>query len=475
MNEENCPVAPDPVVDDFEVLVEPAIGEDGNVSAAIEYLLLRDVERPHEVVVALLTAEEYAQERWPKGTVDEDGEVRSSHAHLTHRSLTGDEPKASATLVARDALEPGESQTYYLVAGRLAPDIYRGGTPQLVFASHTTVLGPVELTRAEDPEPEPPIDPEPEPPVDPEPEPDPEVGPEIERVVGADRYGTAARLAVDNYAPGLPTVFLATGRDFPDALAGAALAGSYEAPVLLTRPDGLPAATRAALETLAPQQVVVLGGSGVVHGEVLDELTELGLAHVRLAGGDRYRTAAVVSAQLAPSDTVFIATGADYPDALAAAALAGGLDAPVLLTRPGSLPSASIMELARHNPDRVVVLGGAGAVQPQVPAQIERLGYPVERVSGGNRYSTAAALASWWKDGSDDAWLATGATYADALAGAPLAAREGGPVLLTRPGSLPAVTGRALLNLSPDTVHVLGGSGAINDAVLDDIAALGWE
>src|SRR5690606_40282425 len=59
----------------------------------------------------------------------------------------------------------------------------------------------------------------------------------------------------------------------------------------------------------------------------------------RLSGVNRYATAAVIAEEFSSASVVYVATGENFPDALAGAARAGALDGPVLLTRPGSLRS----------------------------------------------------------------------------------------------------------------------------------------
>src|SRR5690606_9895269 len=111
------------------------------------------------------------------------------------------------------------------------------------------------------------------------------------RLSGADRYATAQAVA-RKYVARPPVVYVATGRAFPDALAGSALAGVEEVPVLLTGRDSVPAATRDALEQLQPARIVVLGGEGVVADPVLDVLAQYTDGPVsRLAGANRYGTA----------------------------------------------------------------------------------------------------------------------------------------------------------------------------------------
>jgi hypothetical protein len=91
----------------------------------------------------------------------------------------------------------------------------------------------------------------------------------VDRIGGADRYATAAAVSSWTFAAGVPIAFIATGANFPDALAGAAAAGVLGGPVLLTTRDGLPAVTAAELTRLRPARIIVLGGSGVVSDAVL--------------------------------------------------------------------------------------------------------------------------------------------------------------------------------------------------------------
>ncbi|SOC56843.1 cell wall-binding repeat-containing protein [Ornithinimicrobium cerasi] len=304
--------------------------------------------------------------------------------------------------------------------------------------------------------------------------------PEIVRHIGSDRFGTAVEVALAHFGPasGRPsptTVYLATGRNFPDALTGGALAGARSAPVLLTRPDSLPGVTGTALTTLDPQQVVLLGGETVISREVVAEITALGIPVRRIGGGDRYETAALVSRELPASDLAYVVTGLNYPDALSAAPVASLDRAPVLLTRQGGLPGATAAELRRHDPRLVIVMGGEVAVAEAVLEDIRDLGIEVIRIRGNDRYQTAAALMEVWPTGATQAWVATGLEYADALAAAPAAALRGSPVLLTRRESLPGVTGSGLVRLAPDTVIVPGGYLAITEDVDTAIRALPWE
>ena len=193
----------------------------------------------------------------------------------------------------------------------------------------------------------------------------------VSRIAGVDRYATSAAVARAAFAPGVPVAYVATGTAFPDALAGGAAAAAEGGPLVLTEPAALPESVRGVLSELRPDRIRVLGGPGAVSDQVLDQLRPLaGAGGVqRIAGADRYETAARVSAVAFPSaPTVFVATGADFPDALAAVPVAAAAAAPLLLARADGLPAPTAAECRRLATARAVVVGGLG-VLPTVVEQ----------------------------------------------------------------------------------------------------------
>jgi len=197
-----------------------------------------------------------------------------------------------------------------------------------------------------------------------------------QRIAGANRYATAARVSADTFAAGVPVAYVATGAMFPDALSGVAAAGTDGGPMLLVGADLIPSETAAELTRLQPGRIVVLGATGVVSSAVATGLARYATSGsvTRLAGSDRYATAvAVSSGTFAPGPTVFVATGVTFPDALGGGPVAGGLPAPLLLVPGTSVPSSVATELLRINPDTVVILGGTSAISGAVVAQIESL------------------------------------------------------------------------------------------------------
>jgi putative cell wall-binding protein/Tol biopolymer transport system component len=296
------------------------------------------------------------------------------------------------------------------------------------------------------------------------------------RLAGADRYETAAAIALDRFDPSaVDVVYLATGLDFPDALAGGPLAAREGAPILLVAGGTLPEVTAAALTTLAPSQVVALGGTAVVPDEVLAAAATAagGATTDRLSGPDRFGTAAAIAANFGDAGRVYLATGLNFPDALSGGPLAALDDAPILLAAPGGLPEATSGALAEILPSRVVALGGTTVVPDGVltAAADAAGGAATDRLSGSDRFATAAAIADRVVAlvGSNGvAYVATGLAFPDALTGVPPAAHERAPILLVTRDDLPPATATALEDLAPGRIVVLGGTAAVGA----DVAAM---
>jgi murein DD-endopeptidase MepM/ murein hydrolase activator NlpD len=197
-------------------------------------------------------------------------------------------------------------------------------------------------------------------------------GAAIDRLGGSDRYETG-RLLVDEAFATATQAFVATGRDFPDALAASSAAGRLGAPVFLV--DGLAQSVRPgiveSMQALGAWTVRIAGGSGAVSTDIERGLESNGFSVLRHEGPDRYQTAAAINAAVFGGTTpasAFLATGGGFPDALAGAALAAGLLAPLYLTRAECIPhpvSIAINELA---PPARVVLGGPSVIGEAVAA-----------------------------------------------------------------------------------------------------------
>lgn len=300
------------------------------------------------------------------------------------------------------------------------------------------------------------------------------VVPKVVRAYGGDRYVTSAAVSAAAFAPGVPVAYVATGRDFPDALAAAAAAGKRGGPVLLVPGTSLPPSIRYELDRLNPTQIAVVGGPTVVTSAVMAQLEPYAGAAgvIRLSGSDRYATAVRISQNAfspgaAGVPVAYVASGRNFPDALAAAAAAGAQDGPVLLVPGTSVPASVRVELDRLNPARIVVVGGPAIVSAEVESQLGPLAGSggVDRLYGIDRYATAVAISKDAFGSAPQAYVATGRAFPDALAGAAAAGRAGGPVLLVPGTSLPPAVAAELDRLNPLRVTILGGPTVVTPSV----------
>jgi putative cell wall-binding protein len=271
---------------------------------------------------------------------------------------------------------------------------------------------------------------------------------------------------------------VATGATFPDALSGGAVAAQLGFPLLLVAQHSIPPATAAELTRLQPQNIIVLGGPGVVSNAVAAQLGSFvlpGGVVARWAGADRFATSAVISFNTFPAgmDTAYISTGLNFPDALAAAPPSALSNGPLLLVRPTAIPPVIVAELDRLEPGRIVILGGPGVVSNAVAAQLDAFtDGPVTRVYGSDRYQTAAAISSTFFGSAETAYVATGTTFPDALAGGSAGGQFLGPMLLVPGTSVPPSVVNELERFDPARIFILGGPGVVSNGVVSMISGL---
>lgn len=195
----------------------------------------------------------------------------------------------------------------------------------------------------------------------------------------------------------------------------------------------------------------------------------------RLAGPSRYDTSAKLAKRMPiVSDTVVIAVGTNFPDALSGGSLAAWEGAPVLLTPSTSMPQVIKDEVKRRGATRAILLGGSDVVSNNVVNELKALGVTqIERKEGANRFDTSASVAkallesqdAYIGDHSDTAFVVTGMNYADALSATSVAGYTGSPVLLVNGTSLPASIKQVIESKGLKNFYVIGGSSVVSDGI----------
>ena len=191
----------------------------------------------------------------------------------------------------------------------------------------------------------------------------------VQRLAGADRYSTATAISAAYYKAGVPVVYVTTGLSFHDALVSTPAAVLRGGPLLLTAPTYAPASLINELKRLKPGKIVLVGSTASVSNTVFNALKSYTTGGVtRISSVNGYDAAAAVSRAhfpVANTPTVYIANGANFPDALSAGAPAARMGAPMLLVpATGTLPAQIKAELVRLKPTKIVVVGGNAVVSP---------------------------------------------------------------------------------------------------------------
>ncbi|WP_270180132.1 cell wall-binding repeat-containing protein [Alkalihalobacillus sp. CinArs1] len=309
----------------------------------------------------------------------------------------------------------------------------------------------------------------------------------VDVIKGKDREGTAIATSKEMYPNGFgeedsKTVVITTGYDFPDALSVGPLASAYGAPILLAGPKGkLSDQVKVEISRLGAENAIIVGGTGVVSDDVVVQLAELGMSAKnveRLSGKSRFDTNIKIVDHLQSElefagNGVFLATGMTYADALSAASVAGENGMPIVLTDGKKLTKEAKEVLAGEN---VYVLGGTGAISDDVFKEVEKIASNTERLKGKNRYGTLAAIQTMFADSTDTLYVASGQTFPDALASAPLVTMNNGTMILVQkddvPGEVESFLTKYLYTNDITSVKVLGGNGAVSEMTKDELQKL---
>ena len=286
------------------------------------------------------------------------------------------------------------------------------------------------------------------------------------RIGGSDRYETAV-LVARAANPTSRSVVLASGDDasMADALVSAPLASAKGAAMLLTAQGSLPSVVSSDLRRRGATTAYIVGGTGVISTTVEKQLRSLGVTTIdRVAGRNRFDTAAGVASRIGPSPDVLVASGnqPSMADGLVLSGPGAALKRPVLLVSATTVPAETRWALTRVGAKRSVVAGGSGVVPDSV---LRALPGP-RRVAGADRYATGTAVASWARGlvPASSVLLSSGqpAALVDTLSGG----QFGRITLYAMATTMPSTTA-AWLDAAPDltSVTVLGGTGVLNDLV----------
>jgi N-acetylmuramoyl-L-alanine amidase len=287
-----------------------------------------------------------------------------------------------------------------------------------------------------------------------------------ERIDGKDRFAVAVNIS--KKWGQADTVILANYLAFADALTATPLAYKLNAPILLTHPDKLTEETKKQIQNLGAKNVVIVGGTGSVSDNVVSNITSLGISNItRIAGKDRFEVSKNIANEIGLNGTAVIANGLVFADALSIAPYAATNSYPILLTRNNELPLGIQKLLAAETITKSIVVGGEASVSNGVFNQLPS----ASRIGGKDRYEVGANIAKNYGQNRSKHYIATGLTFADALTGSVLAAKENAVILLTNTDRFPDST-LGVLSQKNVPVTILGGVGSVKDQIVHKLTTI---
>ncbi|WP_411681658.1 cell wall-binding repeat-containing protein [Clostridium thailandense] len=264
----------------------------------------------------------------------------------------------------------------------------------------------------------------------------------INRLYGDDRYKTSISIS-NSFSNGkLKNIIIASGRDFPDALAGSVLSKKLNAPIILASDsieESLDCIQYIKDHLDKDGTIYLLGGAASISNELVDYVKQQGYtSFVRLGGQDRFDTNKYIvnSMNVQKGTPIVIVNAYGFADALSASSVAALNGYPIIMTSNSALTDEAKDMIKNIEPKEVYIIGGYASVGYNVKNQIRELVPSLESdnlisLAGDDRYETSLSICKYFNVNSDTAVIANGENFPDALSGSALAAKLNAPIVLT--------------------------------------------
>ena len=296
------------------------------------------------------------------------------------------------------------------------------------------------------------------------------------RIAGRNRRETALGISRIKFNSS-SKIILVNQDSFADSLTASVLAERMNVPILLTDSKNLSPEVLLEMQRLKTSEALILGGKSAVSNNVEEKLKSMKVKVERLAGEDRYETSALVAEKVykmsGHNKGAIIASGEDYPDALAIAPVAARDSQPILLVKNNEMPEKIEDILVYNSVKDVTIVGGEKSVSTDIENKLKTRN--LTRISGKDRYDTATKIASEKFRDPHTIYIATGENFADALTAGPVAATTNAPILLVSKKSFSSGLKNYIDKSKAFALIFLGGEDSIPKSFEDRLAMIGNE
>jgi len=196
----------------------------------------------------------------------------------------------------------------------------------------------------------------------------------VKRLNGQDRFKTCDSI-INEFTPKQKTPFvIVNGFNFADALSVSAPASIKGYPILLSDKNELPTYAKNLIKNVNPSEIFIIGGEGVIGNKVNTQIKNIcsSAKVTRIAGKNRYDTSLKVNQFFNNKESVLLASGSNYPDALSGSALIGQIEGSLLLIDDSSAKD-QIKFINKKDTDEVMILGGSAVISNKIQTLINNL------------------------------------------------------------------------------------------------------
>ena len=302
---------------------------------------------------------------------------------------------------------------------------------------------------------------------------------QVKSLIGDTRFTTAVEVSKQSFDDGNANSVVLVGEDaIVDGLAAAPLAKQVTGSILLTKQNELPAETEAEMtrilgNNMSGKTIYLVGGESKISKDLEAKLKKTGANIVRLAGDTRFETSLEIAeemAKTATATTAYVVGGNGEADAMSISAYAAQTNAPVVVVDKNEVSEETMEFLDGKN---IEIVGGTGVVSEEVEAQLKEIDADnkVVRIAGQTRQETnAKVINAKYADAekayvAKDGYVGGNGKLIDALAVAPLAAKDNAPIILTTNDLTVAQQEAVEANLKSVEELTQVGGGVIDSAI----------
>ena len=288
----------------------------------------------------------------------------------------------------------------------------------------------------------------------------------VNRIQGKDRYETSAKICEMGWKNGSDYLVITSGEDFPDDISAAPLAASLGAPIMINNKNILNINTKNEIIRLKPRNIYIIGGYGAIAKSVEDEIRDMGYNTTRIGGANRYETSLMVAKCLGNPESVFVARGDNFADALSAAAVASINKVPILLSPNNALPDDEKEYISQKKIGKSYLIGGSAVMSDNILRALPNC----TRIAGKNGYETNIEVLNNFYDkfNLSKVFVPTGENFPDAICSTALAGINSSPIVLAskvRDKSTTDFLGSTRMFIKE--IDAIGGNTVVTDASID--------